>query len=71
MQQLQVEANEYSYSAAISAAEKGLGGSENVEIPGVEDWPKKTGDVFRAFFDQQFHMFEIKHQPRLGSFFFK
>ena len=30
MQQLQVEANEYSYSAAISAAEKGLG--ENVEI---------------------------------------
>ena len=42
MQQLQIEANEYSYSAAISAAEKGLGGGEKVEIPqGLKIDPRK------------------------------
>jgi hypothetical protein len=71
MQQLQVEANEYSYSAAISAAEKGLGGSENVEIPqGLKIDPRKLEMYFGHFLTNKFICLKLSTNQDWGDLLF-
>ena len=71
MRQLQVEANEYSYSAAISAAEKGLGSGENVEIPqGLKIDPRKLEMYFGHFLTNKFICLKLSTNQDWGVFFF-